>query len=75
MRAENLENGDNSISCGGFCLLGFPQSCMFHRLQEIMLPRSGFPFLRGPAPYWATVLDIIFRCGQETRRRARGRDA
>jgi len=38
-------------------------------------PRSGFPFPRGQAPCWRTVLDIIFRCAQETRRRVRDRDA
>ena len=38
-------------------------------------PRSRFPFLRGPAPRWGTVLDTIFRCAQESHRRGRGRDA
>src|SRR5438552_1676877 len=38
-------------------------------------PRSRSPFLRGQVPRWRTVLDIIFRCAQETHRRVRGRDA
>src|SRR5438093_898120 len=43
---------------------------------SLRLPRRPrFPFLRGPASRWGTVLDIIFRCGQETHRRVRGRDA
>jgi hypothetical protein len=45
----------------------------FVLLPQVAL-RSGFPFLRGPTPYWGTVLDIIFRYGRETRRRVRGRD-
>ena len=38
-------------------------------------PGSGFPFLRGQPPCWGTVLDIVFRCAEETRRRVQGRDA
>src|SRR5437762_6486328 len=40
-----------------------------------LTPRSRSPFLRGQVPRWRTVLDIIFRCAQETHRRVRGRDA
>src|SRR5439155_10241977 len=42
---------------------------------SLRLPRRlAFPFLRGPGPHWETVLDAVFRCAQETRRRGRGRD-
>ena len=38
-------------------------------------PRVRFPFLREQAPRWGTVLNTVFRCAEETRRRGRGRDA
>ena len=85
----DLETGDAGKSIAEQESWATMAQLMFSRLANLRLtatmlrvlpcslrlpPRSGFPFLRGPALYWGTVLDIIFRCGQENRRRGRGRD-
>src|SRR5438874_1891427 len=57
-----------SVASAGTTCLGSAARCQ-------VAPRFGFPFPRGQAPCWRTVLDIIFRCDQETRRRGLGRDA
>jgi hypothetical protein len=57
-----------SVASAGTACLGNAAYCQ-------VAPRFRFPFPRGQARCWRTVLDIIFRCAQETRRRVRGRDA